>query len=180
MGNRESVFLECGLPLAALRLPFWCSTQCDSSHFATKSIANPVYPCYIGCDVQHSQLRSPHLPARPPVAFAQRLPALAQEAASPRLQAGHPGSKHNISNRKTYEKLEVHVTASKSATSLFLIARKQHFAQGTVFASRAKRSISFHRQASAGEAFLSLRSLASYNPKWLLCASRNCANPAPL
>ena len=136
MGNRESVFLECGLPLAALRLPFWCSTQCDSSHFATKSIANPVYPCYIGCDVQHSQFRSPHLPARPPVAFARRLPALAQEAASPRLQAGHPGSKHNISNRKTYEKLEVRVSAAKSATSLFLIARKQHFSQGTLSASR--------------------------------------------
>ena len=48
---------------------------------------------------------------------------------SPILQRAEPRSA-SVSNRKTYEKLELDVTPIKPITSIFLIVRKTHFIQG--------------------------------------------------
>jgi hypothetical protein len=53
------------------------------------------------------------------------LPSFQPPASS--LQLAHCGGN---SNRHTYEKLEVRLTATESVISLFLIDKKQHFSQG--------------------------------------------------
>src|SRR6185437_12701839 len=128
------------------------------------------------------QIRCAHLLARYSVAFGCRL-------SLPRLQTGHPRSKHNIPNRHTYEKLEVRLSFLLSVRVLVLIDTKAYFAQCTHIAARhfcgalflhtarKEQSALFGGERGAGSAVC--RSAARHRPKWLLCALRNCANPAP-
>ena len=59
------------------------------------------------------------------IAFSRHSPAVSAVKAS--LAACQ-----SISNRKSYEKLEPHVSSTKQSIGAFLIARKTHFVQGTV------------------------------------------------
>ena len=60
---------------------------------------------------------------------AQKFPEWELASPRPSLPATLPSPSAN-SNRHTYEKLEVRVSAVKCATSLFLIDTKMHFVQG--------------------------------------------------